>query len=74
MRVWGLRLAGLVLFYMVEAEGEDLDDDLKEDFGPGLFFRFSFHIIQFLCRMVSGVMEEKFYAASVISIWTDSSS
>ena len=28
---------------MVEAEGEDLDDDLKEDFGPRLFFRFVFH-------------------------------
>ena len=28
---------------VVEAKGEDLEDDLKEDFGPRLFFRFGFH-------------------------------
>ncbi len=28
---------------VVETKGEDLDDDLKEDFSPGLFFRFVFH-------------------------------
>ena len=32
-----------VLLDVVEAEGEDLDDDLKKDFGPRLFFRFLFH-------------------------------
>ena len=32
-----------MLLDVVEAEGEDLDDDLKKDFGPRLFFRFVFH-------------------------------
>ena len=32
-----------VLLDVVEAEGEDFEDDLKEDFGPRLFFRFLFH-------------------------------
>ena len=32
-----------VLLDVVEAEGEDLDDNLKKDFGPRLFFRFLFH-------------------------------
>ena len=27
-----------MLLNVVEAEGEDLEDDLKEDFGPRLFF------------------------------------
>ena len=36
----------LVLPDVIEAEGEDLDDDLKEDFGPVgllLFLLFLFH-------------------------------
>ena len=37
-RVLYLFLAGLVLLDVVEAKGEDLEDDLKEDFGPGLVF------------------------------------
>ena len=32
-----------VLLDVVEAESEDLEDDLKEDFGPIFFFRFLFH-------------------------------
>jgi len=41
---------------VVETKGEDLDDDLKEDFRPGLFFRFVFHNVVVLkikqkCKM-----------------------
>ena len=32
-----------MLLDVVEAKGEDLNNDLKEDFGPRLFFRFLFH-------------------------------
>ena len=32
-----------VLLDVIEAEGEDLEDDLKEDFRPIAFFVFSFH-------------------------------
>ena len=31
------------LFDMVEAEGEDLDDDVNQNFFPIGFFRFMFH-------------------------------
>ena len=42
-----------MLLDVVEAEGEDLDDDLKKDFGPRLFFRFLFHDNYFLGRLVN---------------------
>ena len=41
---------------VVEAKGEDLDNDLKEDFGPTVFFLFVFHNVVVLkikqkCKM-----------------------
>ena len=42
-----------MLLDVVEAEGEDFEDDLKEDFGPRLFFRFVFHDNYFLGRLVN---------------------
>jgi hypothetical protein len=45
-----------VLLDVVEAKSEDFDNDLKEDFRPGLFFRFVFHNVVVLkikqkCKM-----------------------
>ena len=41
---------------VVETKGKDLEDDLKEDLSPGLFFRFFFHNVVVLkikqkCKM-----------------------
>ncbi len=38
---------------VIETKGKDLDDDLKEDFRPGLFFLFVFHDNYFLGRLVN---------------------
>ena len=41
-----------VLLYMVEAEGDDFENDVDEDFLPVFGFRFLFHNDTVLCQLV----------------------
>ena len=44
LKLFGDPIIGAMTLQMIEAEGEDLDDDLEENFRPISFFIFRFHV------------------------------